>query len=153
MICATAAALEFQSPLRTQEEKVKVPGENPLNYCKPPKDYLVNIEYINLTPNPPVPGMNLTITAGGTVSKEIDTGKVHVKVVWNYVALINRELDLCESVKEVNLTCPLKTRFLNITKEVEIPKAVPPGKYVVTADVYMNDPKEEITCLEGIMTF
>lgn len=30
MFCATAVAWQIQSPLGTQEDKVKVPGENPL---------------------------------------------------------------------------------------------------------------------------
>lgn len=32
---------------------LSVPGENPLVYCADPKDYILNIEKIDLDPNPP----------------------------------------------------------------------------------------------------
>ena len=105
--------------------------------------------------NAGVSGQNLTVTAGGTVSKEIEAGAhLHVKVLWNtFITLFDKDLDLCDSVHEVNLTCPLKKGVLNITKEVKIPQTIPPGNFLVSADLYMNDPKEEITCLEGQIKF
>ena len=33
----------------------KVPGDNPLEFCQDPKDYSLNIKYVDLTPNPPKP--------------------------------------------------------------------------------------------------
>ena len=56
-----------------QDDKFTIPGENPLNvrspateveatmetdfiqYCADPKDYILQIDHVNLTPNPPRP--------------------------------------------------------------------------------------------------
>ena len=32
-----------------------VDGDNPLHFCQDPKDYSLDIEYVNLIPNPPEP--------------------------------------------------------------------------------------------------
>ena len=36
-------------------EDWKVPGDNPLYYCADPKEYLLDIKNVDLSPNPPVP--------------------------------------------------------------------------------------------------
>ena len=41
---------------------------------------------------------------------------------------------------------------MELTKEVDIPKQVPPGKYTVLADVNTVD-KEKITCMESTVSF
>lgn len=40
-------------------EDFKVPGDNPLYFCADPKDYLLDIENVDLEPNPPVPYVSL----------------------------------------------------------------------------------------------
>lgn len=37
----------------SDDEKIKVPGENPLYYCSDPKDDILEIEKVDLDPNPP----------------------------------------------------------------------------------------------------
>jgi ML domain len=41
---------------------------------------------------------------------------------------------------------------MSLTKDVEIPKQVPKGKYTVMADVYTVD-KEKVTCMESTVVF
>lgn len=36
-------------------EDWKVPGDNPLYFCADPKDYILDIENVDLDPNPPQP--------------------------------------------------------------------------------------------------
>jgi hypothetical protein len=61
---AFAAAASFFNPLggnqdsqlRLQgdgDEPVVVPGDNPLEFCQPPVDYLLEIDNVDLAPNPP----------------------------------------------------------------------------------------------------
>lgn len=45
---------------------------------------------------------------------------------WNLVTLLNQEADLCEQIKNVDLECPLKKGYTNITKVIELPKPIPP---------------------------
>jgi hypothetical protein len=56
----------------------------------------------------------------------------------------------------VDKECPLREGALDITKEVVIPKAVPPGKYTVTAEAFTKDQADggkRITCMEGDIRF
>lgn len=36
-------------------EAFKVPGDNPLYFCEDPKNYILDIENVDLDPNPPLP--------------------------------------------------------------------------------------------------
>lgn len=35
------------------DETFTVPGKNPLNFCADPRDYILAIDHVDLTPNPP----------------------------------------------------------------------------------------------------
>ncbi len=37
------------------KEEFKVPGDNPLFFCEDPKDNILEIENVDLSPNPPKP--------------------------------------------------------------------------------------------------
>lgn len=50
------------------------------------------------------------------------------------------------------MTCPIKKGLYSLTKQVEIPNEVPPGKYTVFARAY-NDDDTMITCLTGSIVF
>ena len=43
-----------QAPIQV-DSALSVPGDNPLDYCNDPSDYLVQIESVDLAPNPPLP--------------------------------------------------------------------------------------------------
>jgi len=135
------------------EPKYTVPGKNPLNFCADPKDYILTIDYVDLSPNPPVPGETLTIVANGTFAKDIEPGAtVFLQVKYGLITLIKQEADLCDNLGQIDLACPLKEGTLSLKKEVDIPKQVPPGKYTVLADVNTVD-KEKITCMESTVFF
>ncbi|KIW66878.1 hypothetical protein PV04_06168 [Phialophora macrospora] len=135
------------------EDKFSVPGKNPLNFCADPKDYILTVDYVDLSPNPPVPGEKLTITGNGTFSKDIDPGAtVFLQVKYGLITLIKQEADLCDNLPKIDITCPLKEGLFTLKKEVDIPKQVPPGKYTVLADVNTVD-KEKITCMESTVFF
>ncbi|KAI0406915.1 ml domain-containing protein [Xylaria palmicola] len=132
----------------------KVPGDSPLQFCDSDHSLdTVQIEKVDLSPNPPSPGSKLTIQASGTVSTTIQKG-AYVKLVVKYglIRLISTTADLCEQVENVDLKCPIEKGVLSITKDVDIPKEVPPGTYNVFADVY-NDDDTPITCLQATVTF
>lgn len=52
----------------------------------------------------------------------------------------------------IDIECPIKEGYMEIYKEVNIPKQVPPGKYTVLADVKTAD-KQAITCMEAMVVF
>jgi hypothetical protein len=44
-----------QSPIKAANKDFPVDGENPLTYCYEPTDNILEIESVDLSPNPPVP--------------------------------------------------------------------------------------------------
>jgi hypothetical protein len=77
---------------------------------------------------------------------------VHLQVKYGLITIIKQTADLCNTVKEVDLECPIKKGDMTLTKEVELPKQIPPGKYTVLADVLTKDEKK-ITCLTATVEF
>ncbi|KAK5011700.1 ML domain-containing protein [Cryomyces antarcticus] len=135
------------------EDNLAVPGNSPLFFCSKADKDILTIEHVDLTPNPPEAGKNLTISARGTLSADIEDGaKVHLQVKYGLIRLINQEADLCETVKNVDLNCPLKKGEMELKKDVELPKEIPPGKYTVLADVFTKD-GDKITCLTATVVF
>jgi len=131
----------------------KVPGESPLCHCKEAPDDILTIDKVDLIPNPPVPGQPLTIKASGTLHDVVTKGaQVEVTVKYGLITLIKRIVDLCDHVDEVDLECPIDAGKLTLTKVVDIPKQVPPGKYNVAANAYLVDGRP-LTCLVGQIFF
>ena len=134
------------------EEPHAVPGDNPLIYCASPDDYILDIESVDLKPNPPEAcvrpnptrhdpiaderlrmhsGKNLTITASGTLSQSVDEGaKVHLQVKYlqgSYgIPILNQEVELCDYAGQIELKCPLKKGALEFEKIVSLPGTIPP---------------------------
>jgi hypothetical protein len=55
---AFAAQASFLRPTSPEQvalvsDELSVPGENPLTFCNPPDNYILNIDSVDLTPNPP----------------------------------------------------------------------------------------------------
>jgi hypothetical protein len=72
-------------------------------------------------------GKTLSIVANGTLSQQVEEGaKVNLQVKYGLIRLIHQETDLCDQVKNVDLECPLEKGDRDITKDVDIPKQVPP---------------------------
>ncbi|KAI1932259.1 Phosphatidylglycerol/phosphatidylinositol transfer protein [Ophidiomyces ophidiicola] len=141
-----------QSPIQLNKE-LSVPGENPLTYCSAPDQNILTIERVDLFPNPPLAGKTLTIKATGTFSKQVEEGaKVLLQVKYGLIRLINQTADLCEQIENVDLHCPLEKGKMVFTKDIELPKTIPAGKYTVNADVITKD-GEKVTCLEAAVTF
>lgn len=130
-----------------------VPGDNPVSVCDIDQPQLLDITLVNLSPNPPDRGTELTITATGIISKTIEEGAyVDVEVRFGYIKLLTKTFDLCEQVGEVDLSCPLEAGEYELSKTVEIPNEVPPGKYTVWARAFTKD-DEFISCITATVVF
>ncbi|KAF2188656.1 hypothetical protein K469DRAFT_684662 [Zopfia rhizophila CBS 207.26] len=137
----------------TINEEFKVPGDNPLYFCSDPKDDILMIEKVDLSPNPPEPGKTLAIKAKGDFKETIEQdAKVHIQVKYGLITLINQEADLCDTIENVDLSCPLDKGEMTLTKDVDLPKEIPPGTYTVLADVFTKD-GDKITCLTAKIAF
>ncbi|KAL8944373.1 MAG: hypothetical protein Q9211_000607 [Gyalolechia sp. 1 TL-2023] len=131
---------------------LSVPGDNPLEFCSDPTKFILTIENVDLDPNPPQKGKNLQIKAKGNFTEKIEQDAyINLSVKYGLITLVNTKADLCEQMKQVNETCPL-SGAKDITKDVTLPKEIPPGKYTVLADVYTQD-DDKITCLKATVHF
>ncbi|ESZ95695.1 putative Phosphatidylglycerol/phosphatidylinositol transfer protein [Sclerotinia borealis F-4128] len=132
-----------------------VPGINPLTYCKADHSSdILQLDHVNLTPNPPTAGNKLTIEAVGTLSQKLEKGAyVILQVKYGLIRLVNMQQDLCDQVANVDLKCPVDEGKITIVKDVDLPKEIPPGTYSVFADAYTKDGKDHIICLEATITF
>ncbi|ODV98224.1 hypothetical protein PACTADRAFT_36815 [Pachysolen tannophilus NRRL Y-2460] len=139
-----AAALPGEKP---------VPGDSPVSICDSDQAQILSLTSLVISPNPPVRNANLTISALGVLDKTIEDGAyVEVDVRYGYIKLLHQIFDICEEIQQVNMTCPIEKGEHDITKEVEIPNEVPPGKYVVYARAYTKD-DEFIACITGTVEF
>ncbi|KAI4618085.1 uncharacterized protein J4E87_008095 [Alternaria ethzedia] len=137
----------------TIKEEYKVPGDNPLYFCGDPADDLLKIEKVDLSPNPPKPGEKLSIKATGDFKEEVGEGfKMHLQVKYGLITLINQNADGCETIKKGDLECPLKKGEMSLTKDVDLPREIPPGTYTVLADVFTAE-GDKITCLTAKIAF
>ncbi|KAK0715664.1 ML domain-containing protein [Lasiosphaeris hirsuta] len=135
-------------------DDLDVPGQSPLKFCEADRaNDIITIGEVVLTPNPPQAGTTLTIKASGFVKETIEDGAyVNLQVKYGYIKLLDTQADLCKEIKNVDLDCPIEKGPISITKDVDLPKEIPPGKYIVNADVYSKD-DEHITCLTATVVF
>ena len=71
-------------------------------------------------------GKTLSIKAHGNFTETVQDGSyIKVQVKYGLITLLNNQFDLCEQMSNVDEECPLSGEK-TITKDVEIPKQVPP---------------------------
>ena len=99
-------------------------------------------------------GQTLTVTAKGTLTADVTDGAyVQLQVKYGLITIIRQKADLCDTVENVNLECPLhKDKETSLSKDVDLPKEIPPGKYTVVADVLTKE-GDKITCLTATVEF
>ncbi|KAK1061666.1 Phosphatidylglycerol/phosphatidylinositol transfer protein [Friedmanniomyces endolithicus] len=133
---------------------LSVPGDNPLQHCQDPKDDILTIESVDLSPNPPKAGSTLSVSASGILHKDVEAGaQIHLQVKYGLITIIRQTADLCDTVGKVDLECPLhKDKETKLAKDVDLPKEIPPGKYTVVADV-VSKAGDTITCLTASVEF
>ena len=72
-------------------------------------------------------GETLSVEAVGIFSQDIEEGAyINLSVKYGLITLIRQTADLCEQLKSVDQECPVKKGETKITKDVEIPKQIPP---------------------------
>jgi hypothetical protein len=122
-------------------------GDNNTLYdCSAATDILT-IDYVHLNPDPPGRGQTLEITAKGTFSEAVTEGsyaKVVVKL--GIIKLLTKTFDVCEEIKQANLTCPLGPGEMILKQSIDLPKEIPPVSHIPLLYIY-------IICLYLIIGF
>ncbi|EPQ60742.1 hypothetical protein GLOTRDRAFT_124488 [Gloeophyllum trabeum ATCC 11539] len=122
--------------------------------CGSPSD-VVQVPALTLSPDPPQPGYNLTVDFDATVSDVIQVGAyIWVEVKLGYIVLIRKTFDLCEQATQLDAQyeCPLAAGDYTVHHEIELPKEIPPGKFVVTAKGH-NPDDSPLFCVKEDISF
>ncbi|KAJ9100462.1 Phosphatidylglycerol/phosphatidylinositol transfer protein [Naganishia friedmannii] len=115
----------------------------------------VQIKEINVNPDPPAPGKNLTVNVKAEVLKTIDEGAwAHVVVKLGLIKLLQKDFDICEVARDNNATvqCPILPGSYDITQTVQLPREIPRAKFAVNVQAYDKD-DEDLACVNLFVDF
>ncbi|GAA5867036.1 hypothetical protein JCM3774_003763 [Rhodotorula dairenensis] len=116
----------------------------------------LQIESLEVSPDPPKPGHNLTINASGRVNRRIEKGtSADVTVKLGLIKLLTKRFDLCDELANINssLACPIDPGVYSFTHTVELPNEIPRAKFQVNARVVTPVVEEEVGCLDLWINF
>lgn len=57
---------------------------------------------------------------------------MHLQVKYGLITLINQERDLCDTIDKADLKCPLEKGEMSLTKDVDLPREIPPVRHEAT---------------------
>ncbi|KAJ2914859.1 hypothetical protein MD484_g5551, partial [Candolleomyces efflorescens] len=156
-LCASSAVA---TPLFTSEEQVALAGPirtaDKWSYtdCGDPS-WPVQIESIQVSPDPPQPGQDLTVTVKAQVLERIEEGaSADVTVKLGLVKLLEKTFDVCDEARNANATvqCPVEVGPYVVEQTVALPKEIPRAKFVVDVNGYTAD-EDEMLCLKLSVDF
>ncbi|CAE6539519.1 unnamed protein product [Rhizoctonia solani] len=117
--------------------------------CGLPSDG-VQIKSIEVTPDPPKPGQDLTVKVIATSEKEITEGAyADVTVKLGLIKLLQKKFDICEEARNANATiqCPVGKGDHEVVQTVALPREIPRAKFTVDVRGYdAND--EDLVCVK-----
>ena len=110
----------------------------------------IKVNSIDVSPDPPKPGADLTVKVNAEALETIDEGAyADVTVKLGLVKLLQKTFDVCEEARNNNVTvqCPVKPGTYNVEQTVALPKEIPRAKFVVMVNGYTAE-DDEMLCLK-----
>ncbi|EJU04326.1 hypothetical protein DACRYDRAFT_20895 [Dacryopinax primogenitus] len=153
-LAAAAAWNPLQLVLPQEQAQVQVPATWAWKDCGD-ESFLVNVQTLEVSPDPPEPGKPLTLHGTGKVNGLIEDGAyANVLVKAGYVIILKKRFDLCEEAVNNNFTvqCPIDEGYHEITQTVELPREIPKFKYAIQIRGFTAD-EEDMTCLDITIDF
>ncbi|KAJ4486242.1 ML domain-containing protein [Lentinula aciculospora] len=144
----SAASLVVQSPLNAVSDKWS--WEDCGLETNP-----VQIQSIEISPDPPLPGKPLTVTVTGTANEVIEEGATaDVTVKLGLIKLLSKTFDVCEEARNANASvqCPVEKGQYIVEQTVDLPKEIPPAKFKVHIDGYTVD-EDDLMCMDLTIDF
>ncbi|KAH8102450.1 ML domain-containing protein [Cristinia sonorae] len=118
-------------------------------------DVPLHITSIDVSPDPPKPGEDMTVTVKGYTDEEIKEGAyADVVVKVGRIKILQKEFDICEEARNANasIQCPVSKGDHEIVHTVPLPKEIPPAPFNVHIDGYTVD-DEDLLCLDLSIDF
>ncbi|KAG2366616.1 ML domain-containing protein [Suillus spraguei] len=122
--------------------------------CGSPAD-VIQLESISLSPDPPKPGQDLTVTVVGTAQGRVEDGaSADVVVKLGLIKLLSKTFDICKEARTANATiqCPIEKGDYTVVETIALPKEIPQAKFSVNVKGYTQD-DEDMLCLNIIVDF
>ncbi|OBZ80004.1 Phosphatidylglycerol/phosphatidylinositol transfer protein [Grifola frondosa] len=110
----------------------------------------VHIETIDISPDPPQPGKDLTVTVTGVATEPIEEGAyADVTVKVGLIQLLKKEFDVCEEARTANasIQCPVEKGTHKVIQTVALPKEIPPAPFAVNIRAFTVD-DDDMACLD-----
>ena len=154
MYASAAASKALKTATTTME-----PGSGWIwKACEPSEQadgLAIQVNSIDVTPDPPKPGQNLTVNASGIVKSTVDKGTyVDVVVKIGLIRLLSKRFDVCELAEEndAEIKCPIAPGTYNLTQVVALPREIPPAKFNVHVTGQTQEEKP-LLCLDLSINF
>lgn len=116
---------------------------------------IVQIESLEISPDPPERGQNLTITVKGNATEQVEEGAyASVIISIGGIKLPPKEYDLCEEARNANasIQCPIEEGEHKVSETVELPKEIPAWPISIHVQGYTADDRE-LTCANFVVDF
>ncbi|EPQ60743.1 Phosphatidylglycerol/phosphatidylinositol transfer protein [Gloeophyllum trabeum ATCC 11539] len=146
---ALATPLDVQEALVPSDGTVRISESWDYSVCGADTD-AIQIKSIDVSPDPPKPGSNMTVNVKAYVQEVIEEGAyVDVVVKMGYVKLLSKSFDICEEARkaEASVQCPVQKGDYEVEQVAELPKEIPPGKFVVNVRGYTAD-DDDMVCVD-----
>lgn len=112
-----------------------------VSYCDKKGEYAVEVQDIQISPDPIVPGKPATFTISASAGEAISGGKVVIEVSLFGVHVHTESHNLCEET-----SCPISGGNFELSHSQMLPGFTPPGSY--TLKMKMEDEsKHQLTCI------
>ncbi|XP_003387353.2 PREDICTED: putative phosphatidylglycerol/phosphatidylinositol transfer protein DDB_G0278295 isoform X3 [Amphimedon queenslandica] len=149
-LCALVAIMQA-SPLRQQLKPAVPLLEDNLGDiwtdCSSASDP-AKIKSVVINPDPPQRGQSLSVNATVTLSEQVTGGSIKVDIKYGIfsITLIDKTLDLCDTVKSAGATCPLAAGDQNLAISESLPSVAPSGEYKGNA-VVTDQSGNQLVCI------
>ncbi|KAG0708943.1 ML domain-containing protein [Suillus ampliporus] len=117
--------------------------------------HAIQLKSISVSPDPPKPGQDLTVTVVGTAQERIEEGAyAEVVVKLGLIKLLSKTFDICEEARGANTTiqCPVEEGDYTVVQTVALPKEIPQAKFKVSVRGYTAD-EDDMLCLDLEVNF
>ncbi|RPD82023.1 hypothetical protein L226DRAFT_607227 [Lentinus tigrinus ALCF2SS1-7] len=158
LLLLLAAALGGVVATPIEEEQVLFPGVPDKRWdwsdCGT-ESHIVHVKSIQVSPDPPERGQDLTITVEGVADASVEDGAyADVTVKAGVIKLLQKEFDICEEARNANTTiqCPVEKGTHKVVQTVTLPKEIPPAQFKVNIRGFTED-DDDLVCMDLMMDF
>lgn len=101
------------------------------------------LESISVSPDPPEPGKDLTITIQGKLAQPLQKGAyVELQVKLGLIRLVRKTLDLCAELEKMGVAIPVPAGDFKLVHKVTLPREIPRAKFTIATDAYTVDDED-----------